>query len=168
MTGARRRQKLKLCNLAAALAIVVLAGPAVVRLPASAATTERIVVHTLSGLALGGFDPVAYFTDRTPQLGNGAHEATYRGVVWRFRNEGNQAAFVRNPDVYLPGFGGYDPVAVARGVAVPGHPLVWLVSGNRLYLFSTPENRAAFAAQTQQIIAAAVHHWPDVAAKLVP
>jgi YHS domain-containing protein len=168
MTGARRRKKARLGNLVAAAAIVALAGLAVARLSASAATTERIVVHALSGLALGGFDPIAYFTDRTPQPGNGAHEVTYRGVVWRFRNEGNQAAFMRNPDVYLPGFGGYDPVAVARGVAVPGHPLVWLVSGNRLYLFSKPENRAAFAAQTQQIIAAAAHHWPAVAAKLVP
>lgn len=168
MTGARRRQKLQLGNLVAAVAVMALAGLTVARLSASASTTERIVVHTLSGLALGGFDPVAYFTDRAPLPGNGAHEVTYRGVVWQFRNEGNQAAFVKDPDVYLPGFGGYDPVAVARGVAVPGHPLLWQVSGNKLYLFSTPENRAAFSAQTRQIIAAAAHHWPDVAAKLVP
>jgi hypothetical protein len=39
------------------------------------------------------------------------------GTTWRFRNEGNRAAFAADPDVFLPRFGGYDPVALARGVA---------------------------------------------------
>jgi YHS domain-containing protein len=167
MTGARRRQKARLCGLAAVMAVltVVSAGP---RLPANAATTTRIVTDSLSGLALGGFDPVAYFTARAPKLGQGLYEVTYRGVIWRFSNEGNKVAFARNPDVYVPGFGGYDPVALARGVAVAGHSLIWLISDGRVYLFSKLENRDRFVADTDRIMIAARHHWPDVAAKLVP
>jgi hypothetical protein len=56
------------------------------------------------------------------------------GAVWRFRNEGNRAAFAEHPEVYLPRFGGYDAVAIARGVSVPGHPLFWTITGERLYL----------------------------------
>ena len=36
---------------------------------AQAATTERVVVDRYTGLALGGFDPVAYFTDARPLAG---------------------------------------------------------------------------------------------------
>ena len=41
----------------------------------------------------------------------------------------------RDPDVYMPQFGGYDPLGVARGVAVAGNPNVWLIAGERLFLF---------------------------------
>ncbi len=66
------------------------------------------------------------------------------GAVWRFRNEGNRAAFAEHPEVYMPHFGGYDPVAIARDTSVPGHPLFWAVTGERLYLFYSDEARAEF------------------------
>ena len=108
-----------------------------------AATTEQIVVDRHSGLAISGFDPVAYFIDGTAVPGKDEFEHTFAGVVWRFRNEGNRAAFVADPELYMPRFGGYDPVAVARGVAVPGDPRLWLMSDERLYLFYSPEARDA-------------------------
>jgi hypothetical protein len=170
MTGARRQQKAKGRQLIAAAAVTLVAtlagSPA--RFPADAATTGRIVTDPLTGLALSGFDPVAYFTDGTPRLGEGAHELAYGGAIWRFRNEGNRAAFARDPQVYAPRFGGHDPIALARGVAVPGHPLIWWVSGERLYLFGKPESRAEFAADAEHAIAVAEHHWGEVARTLVP
>ncbi len=90
--------------------------------PIFAATTERIVSDPGSGLAIGGFDPVAYFTDAAPRLGSSDFELSFAGVVWRFRNEGNRAAFIANPEVYMPRFGGYDPVAVAAAPAPPATP----------------------------------------------
>ena len=75
-------------------------------------------------------------------------------AVWRFRNEGNRAAFAEHPEVYTPRFGGYDPVAIARGASVPGHPLFWSVTGERLYLFYSAEARAAFLAEPGNIIEA--------------
>jgi YHS domain-containing protein len=167
MTGARRQKKAGLREriAAAALAGVALLAPA---MPAQAATTGRVVTDTLTGLAMSGFDPVAYFADRTPRMGDGAHEINYAGAVWRFCNEGNRVAFARDPAVYAPRFGGYDPVALVRGVAVPGHPLIWLIARDRLYLFSTPENRASFAAAVDRAAAAADHYWREVAPKLPP
>ena len=87
-----------------------------------ATTTERVVAARFSGLAIDGFDPVAYFVQNQAVLGLPDYEASEAGAVWRFRNEGNRAAFLDDPDVYAPHFGGYDPVAIARGVAVPGNP----------------------------------------------
>ena len=113
---------------------------------ARAATTERVVVNRYSGLAIEGFDPVAYFTDARPVLGLPELEASQAGAVWRFRNASNRAAFVAHPDIYGPQFGGYDPLDLARGVAFAGNPRFWLVSGQRLYLFGREQSRDAFAA----------------------
>lgn len=136
--------------------------------PAYAAPTGRVVTDALTGLALSGFDPVAYFADHKPRLGEGPHELIYRGAVWRFRNEGNRAAFARDPDVYAPRFGGYDPIALTRGVAVPGHPLIWLIAGGQLYLFSNLDNRSRFASAHESSAAAAEHYWREVEPTLDP
>ena len=135
---------------------------------AQAATTERIVVDPNRGLALSGFDPVSYFTDAKPLLGRSDLEMSFAGVTWRFRNEGNRAAFAEHPEVYLPMFGGYDPVAVMRGVATPGHPQIWLIAGDRLYLFYDTDARTAFSAAPETTAAEATKKWPQVLLTISP
>jgi hypothetical protein len=149
---------------AAIVALLVLA----TALPIAAATTEYIVIDRNSGLAIHGFDPVAYFTDRAPLLGKGEFEHRHAGAVWRFRNSGNLGAFAADPDVYMPRFGGYDPVGVGRGVAAAGDPRLWMIVGERLYLFQTPENKAAFAVESEQAVPAADEAWPTVLRTLTP
>jgi hypothetical protein len=127
-----------------------------------AATTERVVVNRYSGLAIEGFDPVAYFTDSQATPGVPDFEASERGAVWRFRNEGNRASFVAHPEVYGPQFGGYDPVDLGRGVTYAGNPRFWVVAGDRLYLFGIEENRDAFAAEPQRFLKDASARWPAI------
>jgi len=123
---------------------------------------DTTVVNPNTGLAISGFDPVAYFTDAGPKIGRPDMELSLGGVAWRFLNEGNRAAFAAHPEVYRPQFGGYDPVAIARGTSVPGHPLFWAVVGKRLYLFYSDTARTAFLADPGRIIEAAERKWPDV------
>jgi hypothetical protein len=137
-------------------------------LAAQAALTQRIVVDPMTGLALSGFDPVAYFAVHAPRQGSGQLELPFAGAVWRFSNVGNRAAFTEHPDIYMPRFGGYDPMALARGVAVPGHPLIWVIQGQRLYLFSRKESRSAFMAHPARAIADAERGWRQVEPTLVP
>ena len=133
---------------------------------ARAATTERVVVNRFSGLAIEGFDPVAYFVDRHPVLGLPEYEAAEAGAIWRFRNEGNRASFVAHPEIYGPQFGGYDPVDLARGITVAGSPLFWLVSGDRLYLFGHEDARDAFAANPAPYLKEARARWPALEEQL--
>ncbi len=130
---------------------------------AAAGERQPLVVNAHTGPALSGFDPVAYFTDSKPEFGWPDLKLRREGAVWRFRNEGTARPSPIIRKVYTPGFGGYDPVAVARGSLVPGHPLFWAVSGERLYLFHSAEARAQFLADRGGIIARATHKWPDVA-----
>ena len=90
----------------------------------SAATDNQLTVNADTGLAISGFDPVAYFTEGKALFGRPEFELNLDGAVWRFSNEGNRGAFEKHPEVYAPRFGGYDPVAIGRDRSVPGHPAV--------------------------------------------
>jgi hypothetical protein len=146
----------------AGLACISLGAQALFGFPAQAATTERVVVNRYTGLAIEGFDPVAYFTDAGANRGLPDFEASEAGAVWRFRNEGNRASFVAHPEIYGPQFGGYDPIDLARGVTYAGNPRFWLVAGQRLYLFGREENRAAFAANPARAAREASTRWPEL------
>ena len=137
----------------------VLAGP---DFAARASTTEQVIVNRYTGLAIEGYDPVAYFTDALAERGLPGFEASEAGAVWRFRNEGNRASFVAHPEIYGPQFGGYDPTDLARGVTVAGNPRFWLLAGQRLYLFGREENREAFAANPARLLREASARWPQL------
>ena len=133
-----------------------------------AVTTELVVADRIGGIALYGFDPVAYFLDGKALAGTKTFELAFGGLSWRFRNDANRAAFAASPEVYVPRFGGYDPVSLARGVPVPGHPTLFVAHDGHLFLFSSPENRKAFLAQPELMAAAAASAWPKVRSTLVP
>lgn len=122
--------------------------------------TERVVVDRNTGLAIGGYDPVAYFTDGAAILGQAAYEASQGGVVWRFCNENNRMFFLANPGIYGPQFGGYDPVDLTLGNIVAGRAQVWLIAERRLYLFNREDNRTRFAADPARFTRQAEEKWP--------
>jgi hypothetical protein len=163
MTAARQKRK-RHGSVVAAFAALLLATAAL----APAATTEQLVVDWHTGLAIGGYDPVAFFTDGRPLAGSADFELRYAGAIWRFRNSGNRDAFAAQPDIYMPKFGGYDPVGVGRGVAVAGNPNVWLITGERLYLFYDRGRLEKFAADVDRLNAEAERKWPDVQGTLSP
>jgi hypothetical protein len=142
--------------------LLALMGLGLASAPIGAGTTERVVADRHTGLAIGGYDSVAYFTEKAAQLGRPDLELAAAGVVWRFRNEGNRAAFAANPDVFMPRFGGYDPIALARGASAAGHPELWVVAEERLYLFYSEAARATFTENPDRAIDAAERRWPEV------
>ena len=149
------------------LALAVMVVACLGSMPAFAqATTERVVINRVSGYAISGYDPVAYFTDGGAVIGRGDYEFVYDHAVWCFRNEGNLNAFREHPEVYEPQFGGYDPVTVAQGKAVEGRPQIFAVVEQRLMLFSSTENRDALLKAPRNWLATAAQRWPAVAREL--
>ncbi len=172
MTAARQERKpacaLRRGRAAVRLLALILGLTATAPIPAASGTTERFVVHGPTGLALAGFDPVAYFVERKPMEGRSEVELAHGGAIWRFRNEGNRDAFRRDPGLYMPRYGGYDPTAIARGASAPGHPEIFLVLKGRLFLFRTPEARKAFEVDPDSVIDIADRQWPAVLKTLSP
>src|SRR5262249_25442607 len=98
MTAPRHPGKSRLLSRRRLIAVGLLAAPFAISY-SGATTTEQVVTDRNTGLAISGFDPVAYFVDGAPLQGKDAFEYAFAGAVWRFRNEGNRGAFIADPDV---------------------------------------------------------------------
>jgi len=116
---------------AVALAMGVAAGA-----PALAAGQD--VNATVTGLALRGYDPVAYFTDGKPVIGDFTITAQHDGATYRFASEDHKALFLKDPAKYLPEYGGFCAAGTAKGVKVDGDPTVWKIVDNKLYFNLAP------------------------------
>lgn len=134
---------------AAVLGVLLTAGPA----PAIDYATDP-----MSGYALGGHDPVAYFIDRAPRQGSRRQELRWDGTVWMFVNEGNRAAFQKDPQVYAPFLRGCDPMALAEGFVTIGNPMIFALYNGHLLLFHSEINRFLFLADPDNLLAAARSH----------
>jgi hypothetical protein len=130
-------------------------------------TGELVVADQRAGVALFGFDPVAYFLNGEAEIGSENVELTVAGFTRRFRSEANRAAFRAQPHADVPRFGGYDPIALARGAPVSGSPVIFSVHDGRLYLFQKPEHRVSFLAAPLAAIEAARSNWPHARRSLV-
>jgi YHS domain-containing protein len=89
-------------------------------------------------LALKGYDPVAYFTDERPVVGDPQYQYEWDGAVYRFASAQHLVLFKAEPDLYLPQYNNWCAASVAKGNKVYGNPEYWLVLDGRLYLFGKP------------------------------
>ena len=125
-----------------------------------------ILTDRNTGLAIWGYDPIAFFLDGRAEPGEARYELPYGGATWRFANAGNLAAFEEAPRIYMPTFGGYDPTFAARNAAVPGNPEIFAIWNNRLFLFRDEASRERFLTDPPTAFRAAESGWPESAAAL--
>lgn len=142
---------------------ITLAGAAPLTLsfaPAALAATPAIYAD--GGIAIDGSDVVAYFAGNGPVAGDPGITHEYMGAVWQFSTEANRAAFVADPDAYLPQYGGYCAFAVSRGYTAPTVPEAWSLVDGKLYLNFSTGVRRRWARDIEGNIAAADANWPGV------
>jgi YHS domain-containing protein len=72
-------------------------------------------VNETDGVAIKGYDPVAYFTYHKPVKGAEAHRFAYEGVAYQFASEAHRKAFAADPSRYAPQFGGFCAYGTAAG-----------------------------------------------------
>jgi hypothetical protein len=120
---------------------------------------DGIIADPQTGLALFGYDPVAYFVDHRAETGLPEFETITGGYAWRFLNQGNRRAFEGNADLYTPRFGGYDPALLAENKLSAGDPKFFTVVENSLLLFRSERTRARFLADGGGL-QLAMKNWP--------
>jgi YHS domain-containing protein len=96
--------------------------------------TKFLVNVDETGLALQGYDPVAYFTDRKPVRGDARYQSVYRGAVYQFANAEHKAMFDREPHKYEPQFGGFCGYAASIKKVSPIGVEYWEILDGRLVL----------------------------------
>lgn len=113
-----------------------------------------------SGIAIEGFDTVAYHKEGAVRKGIENFQVSWAGSTWHFTSLENRQAFSDNPEKYAPRFGGYDPFGMAmNGVAQPATPELWAINDGRLYLFYSGKTRTLWQENIQKNLKNANIQW---------
>ncbi|NKC29819.1 YHS domain-containing (seleno)protein [Falsiroseomonas selenitidurans] len=120
-------------------------------------------VNHQRGVALDGYDTVAWFTQSRPLRGRADFAATHAGVSWRFASAAHLAAFREDPARYTPRYGGYCAFGVARGYKVDIDPEAWHIEAGRLYLNYDRGVQRQWQRDIPGHIARADANWPRLA-----
>jgi YHS domain-containing protein len=102
------------------------------------ATATRKKHYNLSdnGLAIKGYDPVAYFTKNKAVKGSKTHAVYHQGLLYYFSSAENKEAFKRSPSKYEPEYGGWCAYAMGKnGEKVNIDPETFKILDGKLYLF---------------------------------
>jgi YHS domain-containing protein len=118
-------------------------------------------VFATDGVALRGYDPVAYF-DGAPALGSDAFSHEWNGVVWKFASARNRARFIADPERHSPRFGGFCALGMAHGGAVPTDPNAFTIHRGKLYLNATGAVRETWAYDPDWMIERAEPRWRTI------
>ena len=114
----------------------------------------------IGGVAIKGYDPVAYFTDGHPVKGSREFTFTWNDATWQFASAAHRDLFARDPAAYAPQYGGYCAWAVSQGYTAGIDPASWKIVADKLYLNYDPDVQARWAQDIPGFIAKAEKNWP--------
>lgn len=117
------------------------------------------------GVAIKGYDPVAYFTLSAPTKGDPSISAIYNGATYHFATNEHKEMFEREPSKYAPQFGGYCAYAASINKVSPIDPAFWSIEDGRLLLQHTQRAYDLFYDDPQKNLANADRNWPGLVAK---
>jgi YHS domain-containing protein len=120
------------------------------------------VNHTKTGIAIQGYDPVAYFTDSKPLKGDARFSYAWRGATWQFASAEHRDLFAKDPEHYAPQFGGYCAYGVSENHAVDIDPEAWKIIEGKLYLNYSQRIKADFLKDPTARIQRADQNWPNL------
>lgn len=115
-----------------------------------------------AGVAMRGYDPVAYFTVGTPTKGLAQFSASHDGAVFHFASAANRDAFVADPVRYAPAFGGFCAMGAALDKKLDGDPAVWKIVAGKLYLNVGAPAQKRWQEDVAGNISKAEQNWPKI------
>ena len=120
---------------------------------------------TSDGVAIKGYDPVAYFVDRKPVKGSREFEYFWMAAKWHFSSAEHRDLFIKNPEKYAPKYGGYCAYAVSQGTTADIDPDAWNIVDGRLYLNLSKTIRDKWSKDIPGYIKKADENWPKILKK---
>ncbi|AHM04634.1 twin-arginine translocation pathway signal sequence domain protein, putative [Roseibacterium elongatum DSM 19469] len=141
---------------------VIAAGSAIALVVARPADAAEPPVFQQGGFALGGTDPVAYFTQAQPLAGDPSLVHDWQGARWAFAEADHRDRFAAAPESFAPAFGGYCAFAAARGYLAPTIPEAWHIHDGRLFLNASMRVLRRWRAELPDVIAQGDANWPGI------
>src|SRR5262249_19089771 len=120
-------------------------------------------VNQTDGIALKGYDPVAYFTENKALQGSDQFTAQYQGSTYRFESAANRDAFNASPARYVPQYGGYCAYGIANGHKADISPEAFTIVNDKLYLNYDKAVRFLWRMNIPNNVDKADKNWPDAA-----
>ena len=98
---------------------------------------ERLKHYNLEkGIAISGYDPVAYFKNAEAKKGNPEYSVSHLGVIYHFVSKENKELFLKSPSAYEPQYGGWCAYAMGdNGKKIDIDPHTFKIIDGKLYLF---------------------------------
>jgi hypothetical protein len=115
-----------------------------------------------SGVALKGYDAVAYFEQGQPVKGSGQWTFDWMGARWQFSSAGNRNLFQANPEKYAPQYGGYCAWAVGHGYTADTDPEAWKIVDGKLYLNYNKSVQRMWEPEHRKWIESGNANWPKL------
>jgi YHS domain-containing protein len=115
-------------------------------------------------LAIKGYDPVAYFTESRPMVGDPRFEFEWDGSIYRFASLRHLEQFKVDPERYEPQYGNLCTAALSRGKRVISDPKNWIIQDGRLHLFGKSIGPELMRKDPAEMKAKADGNWPKRAA----
>ena len=119
-------------------------------------------VNEVGGLALKGYDPVAYVDEHRPVQGSGTLTAEYQGATYRFASAAHRDQFQADPAAYVPQYGGFCAYATAKGYKADADPTAFSIVSGKLYLNYNADVQAEWSKDIPGYIANGDRNWPTV------
>ncbi len=120
--------------------------------------------HTLA-LGVGGFDLVSYHSEGKAQRGSGYYMVEHQGVLYLFASEEHKAMFEKEPEKYLPAYGGYCAYGVSVGKKFASNPEVWKIVDGVLYLNLDKDIQSTWLKDMNGNIRKADKNWEKIQRK---
>ncbi len=114
------------------------------------------------GVAIEGYDAVAYFEENRPVEGKKEFSYDWKGATWRFASAARRDLFAAAPEKYAPQYGGYCAWAVSQGYTAGIDPEAWKIHEGKLYLNYDREVQAKWSKDIPGNIARANENWPGL------
>lgn len=159
---------MKIVKVSLAIAMLLSAGVIFSARSLADGETEKgkyLVNTNKHGLALQGYDPVAYFEDEKAIKGKRKYTATHEEATYRFKSAAHRDLFIANPAKYAPAFGGYCAYGVAKNGLFKIDPNAWSIEGDRLLLQFSKSAKETFEKRKQANLERADANWPGLVEK---
>lgn len=114
------------------------------------------------GVAIHGYDPVAYFAEQKPMKGLSEYHAAYQGSTFYFVSAANRDRFAADPAKFSPQYGGFCAFGMAKGYKAAIDPAAFTVVGDKLYLNYSDTVRSQWTSDIPGYIRKANANWPEV------
>ncbi len=115
-----------------------------------------------TGLAMQGYDPVAYFTLGEATKGSYKISALHNDAQYWFSSEEHKAAFQADPDAFLPEYGGYCAFGAAMGFKFDGDPHHWKIVDGELFLNLSQDIQDRWTKDIPGFIQQADANWTEI------